>query len=55
MTELIVKKNVREALSDNQVAQDFLEALDDEVAERLEGAADRAEANDRATVMPYDL
>jgi len=28
---------------------------DDEIADRLEDAAHRAEANDRATVMPSDL
>ncbi|MDY6771276.1 MAG: DUF1931 family protein [Candidatus Nanohaloarchaea archaeon] len=55
MTDLIVKANVKEALDDNNVAADFYDALDDEVADLLEDAARRAEANDRKTVQPRDL
>ena len=55
MTDLIVNSSVRDALEGHPVAADFYEALDDEVAELLEDAARRAEANDRQTVMPQDL
>jgi histone H3/H4 len=55
MTDLIVKSAVKEAVSDKNVSADFYDALNTEVAELLDSAADRAEANDRATVMPYDL
>jgi histone H3/H4 len=55
MTDLIVKAAVKEALDDQNVAADFYDALDDEVAELLEDAARRAEANDRKTVQPRDL
>lgn len=55
MADLIVKSNVREALDDHPVSAEFFEALDAEVAELLKEAAQRAEANDRRTVMPYDL
>lgn len=55
MADLIVQTQVREALDDNQVSAEFFDALDEEVEELLEDAAQRAEANDRATVMPYDL
>jgi histone H3/H4 len=55
MTDLIVDKGVKEALPEKNVSADLYDALDDMVAELLEEAADRADANDRATVMPYDL
>jgi len=55
MADLIVKAAVKEALDDMNVASDFYGALDDEVAELLEDAADRAESNDRKTVQPRDL
>ena len=55
MADLIVKAAVKEALSDNNVASDFYAALDAEVEELLEDAAERAESNDRKTVQPRDL
>jgi histone H3/H4 len=55
MTDLIVKSGVKEALADHPVSADFYEALNDEVAELLNEAAERAEANDRKTVEPRDL
>lgn len=55
MADLIVKSTVKDALDDNNVSADFYEALDDEVAELLDDAARRAEANDRETVQPRDL
>jgi histone H3/H4 len=55
MTDLIVKSGVREALDDHPISSDFYEALDEEVAELLEDASQRADANDRNTVMPQDL
>ena len=55
MTDHIVKSGVKEALADHPISADFYEALDDEVAELLNEAAERAEANDRKTVQPRDL
>jgi histone H3/H4 len=55
MADLIVKAAVKEALDDMNVASDFYDALDDEVAELLEDAARRAQENDRKTVQPRDL
>lgn len=55
MADLIVKSAVQNALRDQPVAADFYDALDEEVAELLEAAARRAEANDRRTVQPRDL
>ena len=55
MTDLIVKSGVKEALADHPVSADFPEALNEEVAELLNEAAERAEANDRKTVQPRDL
>ena len=55
MTDLIVKSGVKEALADRPVSADFYEAVNDEVAELLNKAAERAKANDRKTVEPRDL
>ena len=55
MAELIVKAAVKDALSDKNVASDFYEALDNEVEDLLEDAAERADANDRKTVQQRDL
>lgn len=55
MTELIVKSAVKEALEGHNVSSDLYDALDDKVAELLEDAADRADANGRKTVQPRDL
>jgi len=55
MADLIVKSTVKESLDEMNVAVDFYEALDEEVAELLDDAARRAEANDRKTVQPRDL
>jgi len=55
MADLIVKAAVKEALDEQNVASDLYDALNDEVADLLSDAADRAEANDRKTVQPRDL
>lgn len=55
MADLIVKAAVKEALNEKNVSSEFYDALDDEVAELLADAADRAEANGRKTVQPRDL
>ncbi|WP_227357338.1 DUF1931 domain-containing protein [Haladaptatus salinisoli] len=55
MTDLIVKAAVKNQLDDKNVASDFYDALDDEVATVLDNAARRAEENDRKTVQPRDL
>ncbi|SDY93536.1 histone-like protein [Halopenitus persicus] len=55
MSDLIVKAAVKEALEGNNVSADFYDALNEEVEELLEEAAERADANDRKTVQPRDL
>ena len=55
MADLIVKAGVQDELDDYQISADFYEALDEEVAELIADAAERAEANDRVTVMTHDL
>jgi histone H3/H4 len=55
MSDLIVKAAVKDALSDQNVSADFYDALNEEVVELLNDAAERAEANDRKTVQPRDL
>ena len=54
MSDLIVKAAVKDALSDNNVSADFYDALNEEVAELLDDAAERAESNDRKTVQPRE-
>ncbi|WP_114579518.1 DUF1931 domain-containing protein [Saliphagus sp. LR7] len=55
MADFIVKSAVKNRLDDQNVAADFYEALDEEVAELLEDATQRAEDNDRKTVQARDL
>jgi hypothetical protein len=55
MADLIVKAAVKEALANQNVASDFYDALDEEVAGLLADAARRARENDRKTVQPRDL
>lgn len=55
MPDLVVKSKVKAALEGNNVSADLNDALNEEVAELLEDAARRAEANDRKTVQPRDL
>lgn len=55
MADLIVKSAVKEALDGYNVSADLYNALDEEVAELLDDAARRADANDRKTVQPRDL
>lgn len=55
MADLIVKSAVKDALTDQNVSAGFYDPLDAEVAELLEDAARRAEANDRRTVQLRDL
>ena len=55
MADLIVKNSVKEELDEMNVSRDFYDALDEEVADLLDDAARRAQANDRKTVQPRDL
>ncbi len=55
MADLIVQSAVKDHLDNHNVASDFYDALDEEVAELLEDAAQRAEDNDRKTVQARDL
>lgn len=55
MVDLVVKAAVKDALEEKNVAGDFYEALDEEVEELIEEAAERADANGRKTVQPRDL
>ncbi|WP_458188876.1 DUF1931 domain-containing protein [Haladaptatus sp. NG-WS-4] len=55
MADLIVKAAVKDQLEEHNVASDFYDALDEEVAEVLDNAARRAEENDRKTVQARDL
>jgi histone H3/H4 len=55
MADLIVKAAVKDSLSQVNVASDFYDALDEEVQELIDDAAERAKANDRKTAQPRDL
>lgn len=55
MAELVVKAAVKEYFDDQNVASDFYDALDEEVGDLLDEAAQRATDNDRKTVQPKDL
>jgi len=55
MSELIVKSAVKDEVDEQNVASDFYEALNEEVAELIADAAERSEANGRKTLQPRDL
>jgi histone H3/H4 len=55
MADLIVQSAVKDELGEMNVAADFYDALDSEVADLLEDAAQRASDNDRKTVQSRDL
>ena len=55
MADLIVQSAVKDEIGEMNVAADFYDALDEEVADLLENAARRADENDRKTVQPRDL
>ena len=55
MPDLVVQSNVKDQLEDMNVAADFYDALDEEVDQLLERAAQRAQENDRKTVQPRNL
>lgn len=46
---------MKEALDEHAISADLYEAPDVKVAELLDEAAERADSNERKTVMPYDL
>ena len=55
MADLLVKSAVKDNLSPMNVSSDFYGALDEEIQQVLEDAAQRAEDNDRKTVQARDL
>ncbi|MFB6200644.1 MAG: DUF1931 domain-containing protein [Halorhabdus sp.] len=55
MPEFVFKYPVRERLDGKAISEDFYEALDEKVAERLDAAERRAAANDRETVLARDV
>ena len=55
MANTIVKAAVKGELSEMNVSSDFYDALDENVSELLENAAQRASDNGRKTVQPRDL
>jgi histone H3/H4 len=55
MADLIVKAAVKEQLSQMNVSSDFYDAVDDELSDLLDDAAQRAADNGRKTVQPRDL
>jgi histone H3/H4 len=55
MPDVVVQPNVEDRLENMNVAANFYDALDEEVDELLERAAQRAQDNDRKTVQPRDL
>lgn len=59
MQDIIKKKGVREYIQQDgkpdTISRDFYEAVDQRVKELLDRAQDRAQANQRGTVMARDL
>ena len=56
MADMIISKSkTKSSVSKCNVSGDFYEALDKKVRELIKGAEDRAVANGRKTVRPYDI
>lgn len=55
MPDVIVKAAVNEQLPNHNVSADFYDALDEQVTDLLDEAAQRATDNDRKTVQARDL
>lgn len=55
IADLIIKAQVKDELDGVNVAAEFYDALDEEVAALLEDAAQRAQANSRKTVQARDV
>ncbi len=52
---LVVKSKIKEVAGDYNISSDFADALDEKVKELVKKASERAEANNRKTVMAKDL
>jgi histone H3/H4 len=52
---LVVRTKVRELAKDMRFSDEFFKELDKKVAELVKAAVERAKANGRATLRPYDL
>jgi histone H3/H4 len=52
---IIVKAKLKELAGDFSVASDFAEKLDEKVTLMIKEACERAQANNRKTVMARDL
>ncbi len=56
MADMIISKSkTKSSVSKCNVSGDFYEALDKKVRELIKGAEERAVANGRKTVRPYDI
>jgi histone H3/H4 len=55
MVDLIKKNNLKEAVSDLQIAEDVAETLNAKVLKILDEAANRAKLNGRRTLLSRDL
>lgn len=55
-TMLVIKSKIKEVTGgEYNISSDFAEALDEKVKEMIKKATERAEANNRKTVMAKDL
>jgi hypothetical protein len=52
---IIVKAKIKEVAGEFSVAADFADKLDEKVAQMVKEACERAQANNRRTVMARDL
>ena len=55
MANLVIKSNLKKAVSGLRIASDFADALNKVVEELIKKAGERAKANKRTTLMPQDL
>ena len=55
MVDMIKKSGVKEHSGDSRIAQDYYEALDEEVKRLMDRHMERAEGNNRSTVKARDV
>lgn len=55
MTRYIVKKSAVREVAEGNVSGDYIRSLNDKVKELIERSSERADANNRVTLMEKDL
>jgi len=55
MTRYVIKQNATREIADGNVSGDYIRALNEKVKELIKRSSERAEKNNRVTLMEKDL